>query len=329
MSYGRHCSGRIKVTIMKMFVTGAVTALFSFGVLSAQELKPNYSVLLYPKGQDVDRGIVENGRQITYGPLESNGLIGGVKVDDAGRFSNVGDEARLDIYIPENCNGQLIVNTPGGGYGIVSMFNEGLYAAQWCVSHGIAICNVLYRLPNAHHAIPLRDVQNAFRYCRAHAAEWGIKQIGIMGYSAGGHLAATASNFFTDEVTRPDFSVLIYPVIDLTTDITHKWTMKRLTGEDPALKEHYSMHKRVSPSTPVTFLALSADDKGVSPLNSILYFEALLKNGVPAEMYIFPKGGHGWGFTTSEYGTDRLEECRVDFFSNLERFLNSRRAEIK
>ncbi len=319
---------------MKTTLFGALAALFlvcacAGSAPASEEVQlpqPTFSLRLYPQGQGVDAGIVENGTAVTLGPLEDNGLRGPMEIDEQGRHGNVGDDARLDIYLPQNGNGQMIVDVPGGGYRIVSMNNEGVYAAKWCLDHGIACCVVLYRMPNFHHVIPLRDVQNAFRYCRAHAAEWGVKQIGVMGYSAGGHLAASASTLYVDSLTRPDFSVLVYPVINLDSkEITHGGTRRNLTGEDSALCEHYSLEHRVNAQTPPTFLALSADDKVVPPENSLLYFRQLLAHKVPAEMYIYPSGGHGWGFTTSEYGTDKLGASRPDFFSSLEHFLAAQR----
>ena len=287
-------------------------------------LQPDLTVLLYPQGQAVDAGIVENGQQITLGPGEDNGLRGPEVVNPNGNIANIGDSARVDIYFPKNPNGLCIVNCPGGGYQIVSSINEGMCAAEWLTSQGVTVCSVNYRLPNFHRTVPLTDVQNAFRYCRAHAQEWGISKIGVMGYSAGGHLAATASTLYVDDVTHPDFSVLIYPVIDLTTlSITHVGTRHGLLGEIPSedLVDLYSPQKQVTPETPETFIALSAYDNVVPPVNSFMYFQALQAHNVPCQMHIYPIGGHGWGFYHEPYHPDGLQQYREVFYTDLARFL--------
>ena len=284
--------------------------------------QPDRTLNLYPKGQDVDMGIIENGRAVTLGPGESNGLKGDEKVARDGWIFNINDNARINIYLPENPNGQMVVITPGGGYGFVSSWNEGEYVANWLNKLGIAACTVYYRLPNTHYRVPLTDVQNAFRYCRAHAAEWGVDQIGVMGFSAGGHLAAYTSNCFVDAVTRPDFSILVYPVITLEPGLTHEGTRLGLVGEDLELADYYSMENRVTANTPPTLLLLSADDDTVPTISSTRYFQKLVENKVPANVHIFPAGGHGYGFTTSDLVNDNLGRYRDLFFSCLRSFLD-------
>lgn len=297
-----------------------LTAALLFGLSALAQPKPNYIVKLYPEGQNIDKGIVENGVQITLGPGESNGLTGPEVVPPNGNIGNINDDARIEIYLPEKPNGQMIVNCPGGGYSIVASHNEGTYTADWLLSQGVAVCNVLYRLPNYHHTVPLRDVQNAFRYCRAHADEWGIKQIGVMGYSAGGHLASTVSVHYVDAITRPDFSVLIYPVISFVS-ATHNGTKNNLTNGDPYLIKYYSSELQVTEDTPRAFIAVSSYDDVVPVSNSLLYYQALAAKKVPCEMYVFPFGGHGWGFTTEKFGKDGLKEYRQVFFDALSHFL--------
>ena len=276
-------------------------------------------VLLYPKGQDVDEGIVENGVAVTLGPGESNGVDRMETKDASGNLRQIGDGARMEFFFPEHPNGQMVISCPGGGYGTVCARKEGQDLAHWMNRLGITVCVVKYRLPYGHSTVPLTDVQNAFRYCRYHAGEWGIDQIGIIGFSAGGHLAASASTMFTDDVTRPDFSILIYPVIDLD---HHKGTCRSLVGSDAALKEKYSLQHAVTREVPPTLLALCADDRVVDPRSSLLYFEALLSNQVPAEMYIYPSGGHGWGFHNEELQVrDALGPYRQDFLDRLQDFL--------
>lgn len=305
--------------------------LFSFAALSARTLEPNLSLKLYPQGQNVDAGIVEDGVAITQGPLESNGWTGSL-ANTKGRpevYDHVADGAYMDIYIPEQCNGQMVVVCPGGAYWNVCARNEGNTVAEWLHERGIACCVLIYRLPNHHSRIPLQDLQNAMRYCRYHADGWGVKQIGVMGFSAGGHLAASASTLYTDEVTRPDFSILVYPVITFEEFITHKGTRDNLLPERQTreLVEYYSLENRVDAHTPAAFLILSADDAAVPPENSIRYYQAMQKYGVPGELHILSSGGHGWGFPRQNDQLTKGE--REDLLRTLSRWLENRHAEIK
>lgn len=309
---------------------GALAALFLFPAVAGAGVfpTPDKTVRLYPQGQDVDAGIVENGRAVTFGPGESNGLSGEVTDRGGHRFGNIGDQAWLEIFLPTEGNGQMVVVCPGGGYAYCSYEGEGAWVADWCLQRGIAVCVVLYRMPNAHSHVPLTDVQNAFRYCRAHAGEWGVRQIGVMGFSAGGHLAASASTLFTDELTRPDFSVLVYPVITLEEFTTHAGTRANLLGPHARREqvEAWSLDTRVTEQTPPAILLLSADDRAVPPENSIRYFRAMQRCGVSGELHILSSGGHGWGFGTVETtGKDALGDQRAVFSATLERWLSARR----
>lgn len=341
---------------MKLFtlITGTVAVGLSMLLANVQvnaapqpktKLRPTKTILLYPEGQNTDKGIEENGKTITAGPDVSNGLTGPEKIENNGNMGNVGDSARIDIYLPKRPNGQMIVVCPGGGYGILSTFNEGSYVADWFTKQGVSVCVVKYRLPEGHWTVPLTDVQNAFRYCRAHAEEWGVKQIGIIGFSAGGHLAASASTLFTDDITRPDFSILVYPVITMDLGLTHKGThdwligkeskwldeslsvteYKRKKAEYESLMDRYSLEKQVTEKTPATMLLLCSDDKTVAPENSFMYYDALRKNGVDAQLYVFPYGGHGCGFTTSEFGRDLIGPYRTVFFDAISTWLGELR----
>jgi acetyl esterase/lipase len=194
------------------------------------------------------------------------------------------------------------------------------------LERGITVAVVKYRLPNHHREVPYADVANTFRYCRAHAAEWHLNQIGVMGFSAGGHLAASASNLFVDEITRPDFSILIYPVITMHEKYTHQGTRKNLLGENQTkeMLRRYSLQKQVTEHTPVTFLAHCTDDKTVPVENSLRYYQRLIHHNVPAEMHIYPTGGHGWGFSSEKFvgkGNDRFIYARSEFEKSLERWL--------
>jgi acetyl esterase/lipase len=198
-------------------------------------------------------------------------------------------------------------------------------------------------MPNGSWNAPLEDVHNAFRYARGHAEELGIKKVGIMGFSAGGHLAASGVVLYDDPVTRPDFGILVYPVISMDASITHSGTRYALIGNDTewndraghtaeeylarqaqrdALVEKFSCEKQVTPDTPPVFIALCYDDMVVPPANSLRFYEACLKNKVTAEMHIYPKGVHGWGFTLKEYGmNDNMEYCRAELLASLSRWL--------
>lgn len=302
-------------------------------VSSAQpntKLRPDETVLLYADSFDGNVDPVY-GEKISYAGFEmaeANGLKGPEDIPANGNIGNISDLARIDLYFPKNPNGQMIIVCPGGGYRIVSSYNEGVYVADWMLEQGITVCIVKYRLPNGHCKVPHADVENAFRYCRKHAAEWGVNQIGVMGFSAGGHLAATASTMWTEQQTRPDFSVLIYPVITMEIGLTHKGTRECLITEKAEWKEHisdkYSLENQVTRFTPETFLALCSDDFTVPAENSLRYYNKLIDNDVPVEMHIWPKGGHGWGFSSEKFkgkGNDRFAYARDDFYSSLERWL--------
>lgn len=306
------------------------------------KLQPNQVLALYPEGQAAGKGLPE-----AEGPLECNGYVNDEFIEKEGCVNKTGDEARIELYFPKKPNGQMVICCPGGGYKYTSSYNEGVYVADWMTKRGITVCVVKYRMPNGHWVAPLQDVQNAFRYCRAHAGEWKINQIGIIGFSAGGHLAATASTLFVDDVTRPDFSVLIYPVITLDRKLTHKGTRHNLIGADKKwddesvsasqwkanqkkhkeLEERYSLHNQVSDNTPTTFIAVCTDDKTVPVQNSIMYYSALVDYKVPAEMHVWPSGGHGWGFRKQEFQqpgkTDAFGYARKEFDASLERWLKA------
>ena len=299
-------------------------ALNADGVNDDKPIKQSKIVYLYPEGQAAGKGIVENGVEITLGPGEDNGKHGLETVKPVGMVYDIGDSARMEFYFPENPNGLMIINCPGGAYWFVAEVNEGYCTVEFLLSQGISVCNMFYRLPYGHKTVPLTDVQNAFRYCRYHAAEWGIDKIGVMGFSAGGHLAASASTLFVDDITRPDFSVLIYPVITMEPGVTHQGSKENLIGHKWTAEdeEWYSLHKRVSNRTPVTFLGLSGDDTAVPIQNSIDYYYALRQHGITATMHIYPGGGHGWGFNHPPYRRgDGLGSYRDTFKADLAKFL--------
>jgi len=227
-----------------------------------------------------------------------------------------GDKPSLTIYLPpkEKATGAAVVICPGGGYGFLAMDHEGHQVAQWLNSLGGAGFILKYRHRNSGagygHPAPLNDAQRAVSMVRSRAKEWNVNpdRIGILGFSAGGHLASTAGTHFhkgkpdakdsVDRVScRPDFMVLIYPVISLVEWCTHSGSRRNLLGDNPdeKLVENLSNERQVTPETPPTFLVHTYEDTGVPAENSIYFYLALRKAKVPAEMHLYQKGQHGFG----------------------------------
>lgn len=252
---------------------------FFFLPLTAQEPQP---IPLYPDGVKSKNGIQE------------------AESFDGHCVNNITDPA---IYIFSPAKGQntgaAVLICPGGGYSREAIVHEGFQVAEWLASEGITGIVLKYRLPNGHKNIPLEDVRQAMNLIRKNASELGINpnKVGISGFSAGGHLASTGGTHLTDK-DRPDFMILFYPVISMNDQITHKGSRVNLLGPNYTQEDldNYSNEKRITAATPPTLLLLSDDDKGVSPLNSTVFYEALKHNNVKSSMYIFPKGGHGWGY---------------------------------
>jgi acetyl esterase/lipase len=224
-----------------------------------------------------------------------------------------GDVPTLTIYLPAGpqATGAGIVVCPGGGYGALAMDHEGHQVARLLTSRGIAAFILKYRLgPRYHHPAMQQDVLQAIRYARWNADELRIRKdrIGVMGFSAGGHLASTAATLFDtgnaasaapiDAVSsRPDFAVLVYPVVVMNQEITHKGSQRNLLGDSPSpeLVTKLSTEKQVTARTPPTFLFHTNEDSGVPPENSVQFYLALRRAGVPGELHIFQKGQHGVG----------------------------------
>ena len=249
------------------------------------------------------------------GAPNSNELKGDEQEMDNGRVSNI-KNPDITVYRAEHPNGMAVIMCPGGGYARLAMNHEGHDMAPWFNTQGITYVVLKYRMPNGHNEVPFSDVEQAIRLVRQHAAEWNINpaKIGIMGASAGGHLASTLATHYTSKETRPDFQILLYPVITMDANFTHAGSRENLITKNPSadLIAKYSNELQVNAQTPQAFIALSSDDKAVLPQNSINYYLALLKHNVPATMHIYPTGGHGWGFrdnfTYKRQWTDELEK---------------------
>ena len=238
--------------------------------------------------------------------LWPNGAPGALGAEDS-------DQPSLTIFLPvkNQANGTGVIVCPGGSYMALASNHEGRQVANWLNSLGIAAFVLKYRLgPRYHHPIELGDAQRAIRLVRAHATEYGIApdRLGVMGFSAGGHLAATMGTHFDngnatdpDAIqragSRPDFLVLGYPVISFTTPYTHQGSLHNLLGDNPdsKLMQSLSNELQVTAQTPPTFLFHTTEDKTVPVENSVLFYLALRKAGVAAEMHIFERGPHGVG----------------------------------
>lgn len=236
------------------------------------------------------------------------------------RISKV-QEPTIEVYLPahSNANGKAVLIFPGGGYGILAYDWEGTDIAKFLNGKGIAGIVVKYRLPssesqNDKHNVPLIDAQRALRFVRSNTENFHIdsNKIGILGFSAGGHLASTLGTHFDEKVyepideidaqsARPDFMALGYPVITFG-EATHRGSKKNLIGENPKAEmvDHFSNEKQVTENTPPTFLVHASNDEAVPVENSLLFYQALKNKGVSATMHIYPKGGHGFSLARKD-----------------------------
>ena len=241
----------------------------------------------------------------------SNGLSGEDKDEGQERISNT-NVAELFIYEanPAKATGQAVVICPGGGYRLLSMGHEGRDYAKWMAENGITTAVLKYRLPNTTPQVPMEDAAEALRYMREeYRGKESIKQLGIMGFSAGGHLAAATAvgclkangDTSTRAALRPDFAVLFYPVITGNPSQMHKGSYDKLLGSDRTqeLTDKWSPELVAGKDAPQTLLILSSDDATVPPINSTKFYNTLKELGVPASITILPSGGHGWGFRDS------------------------------
>lgn len=242
------------------------------------------------------------------------------------------DHPAYFVYLPpeEGATGAAVVVCPGGGYGNLAMQHEGEAVAQWLNDHGIAAFVLKYRVSPYRHPVMLNDAKRMVRTVRARADEWGIdaNRIGILGFSAGGHLASTVLTQFDegnpdadDPVervsARPDFGVLIYPVITFIEEkFVHKGSRRNLLGEnpDPELIQAMSSEKRVTQDTPPTFLVHSYQDEAVPAENSILFYLAMREAGISGELHIYEKGAHGFGLAPNDPVLSSWADRCIDWF---------------
>jgi len=244
--------------------------------------------------------------------LWPNGAPGAVGTEDA-------DKPSLTVFVPSpnpHPPTPAVVVCPGGGYQHLAMDHEGKQIAEWLNRQGIAAFVLKYRLgPRYRHPAPLDDAKQAMRWVRAHAADYGVdpRRVGIWGFSAGGHLAAKLATHF-DDGTRPDFAILAYPVISLG-EYAHKGSRDNLLGPnpDPKLVENLSNEKQVTAQTPPTFLFHTTDDNAVPVENSVLFYLALRRAGVPAELHVYEHGRHGVGLAPTDAVLTTWKERLADW----------------
>lgn len=249
--------------------------------------------------------------------------------DEVIRISKV-SVPEITVFQPAKSSGKnaAVIICPGGGYAILAYNLEGTTVAHILNDWGVTAIVLKYRLPSDEimkdkSIGPVQDAQRAIQYVRENAKQLNVdpEKIGIMGFSAGGHLASTASTHFDKEYIsnpnhislRPDFSILGYPVISMMDTLTHSGSRDNLLGKNPSKEmiTNFSNERQVTKDTPPTFLVLAGDDNGVNPENSIKYYEALLKNHVPAELHIYQNGGHGFGTRILEKNDNWMDILRI------------------
>lgn len=233
----------------------------------------------------------------------------------------------LTIFMPEKPNGTAVIICPGGGYARLAINKEGYRVGEWLNTLGITAFVLKYRLPDDRimkekSVGPLQDAQESMRFVRRNAEKWKINKdkIGILGFSAGGHLAATLSTHYDDKTyqpkdmvsAKPNFSILIYPVISMTNKITHQGSRNRLLGKSPSVDfiEKYSIEKHVDASTSPAFLVHATDDVSVPVENSLAYYLALKNNGVSTELHLYQDGKHGFGLGKNGTSENWTDHCR-------------------
>jgi len=263
---------------MKKLIYSIFALIMLFGNLNAQE-----EIKLYKNG-----------------PAESNEIKEKETFQRADFVTNISDP-RMYFYgvSEEKSCGTAVLICPGGGYSGVSVVKEGEEIAKWFNQLGVSAFVLYYRMPNGHSEIPLKDAQTALKIIHERAKEWKINKnsIGIMGFSAGGHLASTVGTHFKTKTDRPAFMILGYPVITMNKELTHKGSRINLLGNNPTEKmvKLYSNELHITKDTPPAFIVYANDDKTVPVENSKMFYRELQSKNIPSEIHSFDIGGHGFG----------------------------------
>lgn len=250
------------------------------------------------------------------GAGESNGIEAPEERRENWDVYNI-SEASLYVWPAdgERNTGKAILLCPGGGYGMQAAGHEGRQFARWFAANGITAAVLKYRLPNGHSEIPVADARQAMKLLREKAGELGFDpaRVGVAGFSAGGHLASTLLTR-PGEGSGPAFGILFYPVVTMT-ETTHGWSRGNLLGTDPAPEaiRLYSNEMQVTSDTPPTMIFFSDDDTVVDPRNGTMFYDALKQNSVAAAMYVFPSGGHGWGFNPGFEYHEQMKGLTLDW----------------
>lgn len=295
---------------MKKIITALLSVFFS-----AQSMYAQQTISLY-------EGVVPNSKSYATKELWE-------PQSDGDTIVHYTSQPTLTVFLPDKkiANGTAVVICPGGGYWITSIVKEGFNVARAFNKTGVAAFVLKYRIPNDSSMIdksigPLQDAQRAMQLVRMHAKEWNVDtaKVGIMGFSAGGHLASTAATHFNHSYIennnninlRPDFAIFIYPVISFQDSIAHIGSRDQLIGKNPPkqLLDSFSNELQVTAQTPPTFLVQATDDDVVPVMNSIVYYEHLLQFKIPAEMHIYKAGGHGFGMHNSTTKDLWMERCK-------------------
>lgn len=272
---------------MKRIIYSILSFLIFSMTMTAQE-----EIQLYPKG-----------------PTESNEIAVEESFQRSDFVINISSPRMYKYLAPkDSANGTAVLICPGGGYGGVSVIKEGLEIAKWFNSIGVSAFVLYYRMPNGHTTVPLTDAQMALEIIRKSANKWNINKgkIGIMGFSAGGHLASTVGTHFKSKAQRPAFMILGYPVVTMQKELTHLGSRNNLLGKTPSDESValYSNELQVTKKTPPTFIFHAKDDKAVPIANSQQLLKALQEKNVPAELQEFTEGGHGFGMRKKGIDSD-------------------------
>jgi acetyl esterase/lipase len=267
--------------------------------LSLMALSPTRTIMLYPDGAPDSNGYAPSDEYVKDGP----------KIFQT-------SEPRIDLYCAEQPKGLLLI-CPGGAYLFTSVGNEGKNVAEFFVPRGYTIAVLKYRLPNGHTNIPLEDACRAMEILRDSAEAWQLPstRIGVMGFSAGGHLASSLLTKYTNPKVRPDYGILVYPVISMDSTLTHQTSCEELLGKNPSDEQRrlWSTDLQVTADTPPCLIVGCQDDTSVKIENSIRFYQALTAAHVPASLVIVPVGRHGWGFERHFPQRELIDQAILNF----------------